>query len=92
MPDFMDGAMDFDADATVTSAELYNVYRWWCGKNSIDPWKQKAVSMWLTDNGEKYGVKASTNIPVGNGQRLRGYFGMKPKPSWSISSGKIPLV
>ena len=48
--------------------------------------------MWLTDNGEKYGVKASTNIPVGNGQRLRGYFGMKPKSSWSISSGKIPLV
>lgn len=92
MPDFMDGAMDFDADATVTSAELYSVYRWWCGKNSIDPWKQKAVSMWLTDNGEKYGVKASHNIPTSNGQRLRGYFGMKPKQAWSISSGKIPLV
>lgn len=92
MPDFMEEAMSFEADTTVTSADLYNVYRLWCGKNSITPWKQKAVFTWLTDNGEKYNVRYSTHIPVSNGQRLRGYFGMKPKATWNLSNGKIPLL
>ena len=83
MPEFLNTVMDFDPNYKVTSSELYDVYRVWCRKNAVDPWRSKAVSTWMIDNAGKFSVKQSTNIPSGDGKHLRGFIGMKIRDCWT---------
>lgn len=91
IPDFIESCLDIGEGYTVTSLDLFNVYRLWCRQNAVDAWSQRALSTWMIDNCEKYGMKYSTNVPVENGRRLRGYFGAKVNSKWINTTNLLSI-
>ena len=89
LTEFMNTMFVFDPDAPgVTTTEIMRVYREWCLENSYTAQKPRTVQMWLADNAERLGIKASTHVPSGD-KRVRGYKGMRlARPR----SGKIRLM
>lgn len=72
-----EGYFRFDPNASVTSRQLYNVYKDWCGDNIHTPLSARSFWAYLNQNAEFYGLSYSNNISIGNGKRARGFRGMR---------------
>lgn len=91
LPQFMSAVFDYNSEYRITTTEVMRVYEVWCRKNNYTPQKPRSVQLWLADNGARYGLTASQNIPTSDGKRVRGYWGMNIKKEWQ-SDGKIALI
>ena len=80
--DFMnsEGYFRFDDQGTASSRALYGVYRDWCDDNAVTPMSSTSLAQYLNQNQSRFGLIYSTNIPIGNGRRARGYQGIRICP------------
>ena len=80
--DFMnsEGYFRFDSQGTASSRALYGVYRDWCDDNAVTPMSSTSLIQYLNQNQSRFGLIYSTNIPIGNGRRARGYHGIRICP------------
>ena len=80
--DFMnsEGYFRFDSQGTASSRALYGVYRDWCDDNAVTPMSSTSLIQYLNQNQSRFGLIYSTNIPIGNGRRARGYQGIRICP------------
>ena len=65
------------ADMTVSSKELYAVYRLWCEDNALNPLSPRSFSSYLIENADRYNLEPSNNIYLGDNKRVRGFFGIE---------------
>mgnify|MGYP005770082663 FL=1 len=90
--DFME-AKDYirlKADASISSKDLYAVYKMWCEENSLFPLKARSFSDAVMANLKKYNLEHTNTIANMAGRRVWGYLGIealvRPEltpPSWS---------
>ena len=80
--DFMrsEGYFRFDPLGTITSRALYCIYRDWCDDNAMTPMASNSLIAYINQNQQALGLTYSTNIPIGNGRRARGYKGIRLCP------------
>ena len=70
------GRVLFGEGLRVTSLALYEAYCQWCSEQNLPPKGQRDLCCFLIQNSSHYNIKSSTNIPVGNRIRRRGFIGM----------------
>lgn len=66
----------FDAEASVTSQELYTSYCRWCMKNGEDVLAQRTVLGYLKSNGQTLHISYSKHILSRDGVDSRGFLGI----------------
>ena len=71
------GWVRFGPGYRVTSGKLYEHYQRWCLDQGVMPKTMRELCTYVSQNQEHYHIRSSTNIPVGNGKRLRGFLGME---------------
>ena len=72
-----EGYIRLKADYTVTTKDLYAVYKLWCEDNSHKPLSERSFSLFLHENEDRYNLEATNNIYLGNGRRVRGFLGIE---------------
>ena len=72
------GYLNFFCEAEASTMELYQAYKLWCEDNAYIPLSQRSFSQQLTENQEAYHIRASNNIYLNGGRRVRGYVGVEP--------------
>ena len=72
------GYITFFSEAEASTTELYQVYKLWCEDNAYTPLSQRSFSLHLTENQETYHIRASNNVYLKGGRRVRGYIGVEP--------------
>lgn len=80
-PSFFADVFEHDKDGSVSSVEIYNIYKKWCRANGVTYDTQKALTNWLTDNAEKLKITKPSHITSG-GKRVRGYTGIRIAESY----------
>ena len=60
-----------------SSNDLYGGYIQWCSRNALTPLKRETFIGWLKSNEDKYKIKYDTNIINRDGQRVRGFRGVR---------------
>ena len=77
--EFLDsvGYIRFREGASVSSRELYAVYKTWCDDNTVTPLSPRSFGGYLKDHLDRYGLRYDTNIPIGNSKRARGFRGIE---------------
>ena len=76
-----DGYFVFAEDKTITSKELYEIYKLWCEENALSPMSSRSLSEFLIANENKYGIKNSNNVYNREHRRVRGFIGMEATAS-----------
>ena len=71
------GYIRFGTDTEASSRELYEAYRLWCGDNACRCLSASRLSSELAQNEEHYNVKATNNIYLSGGRRVRGFTGIE---------------
>lgn len=89
-PEFMNSVFEFRKDYNITTNEINAIKDYWARQNGVEKYQMNNFDKWLTDNGEKYGVKRSRTIKR-NGKYLRGVEGMQIKAEWQLNSSGIEL-
>ncbi len=59
-----------------TSSQLYGAYSKWCEENCLKPLTPKSLTSYLKQNANSYGLTYSTNIDIGGGRKVRGFYGI----------------
>ncbi len=72
------GYLTFFSEAEASTTELYQAYKLWCEDNAYAPLSQRSFSLHLTENQEACQIRASNNIYLKGGRRVRGYIGIEP--------------
>lgn len=72
------GYLTFFSEAEASTTELYQAYKLWCEDNAYTPLSQRSFSLHLTENQEACQIRASNNIYLKGGRRVRGYIGIEP--------------
>ncbi len=72
------GYLNFFCEAEASTTELYQAYKLWCEDNAYAPLSQRSFSLHLTENQEACQIRASNNIYLKGGRRVRGYIGIEP--------------
>ena len=75
-----EGYFRFEPDGYATSRALYSVYKDWCDDNAMTPMSSNSLIAHINQNQKTLGLTYSTNIPIGNGRRARGYKGIRLCP------------
>lgn len=77
--DFMDsqGYIRQDPEGSITSRQLYEIYKDWCSDNMLTPLSAKSFSATLIAEAGRYGIRYSHSIPGGNGRLVRGFRGIR---------------
>lgn len=77
--DFMksEGYFRFKADSTVSSRDLYEVYRQWCEDNAMNPLSQKSFTGFLKQNESRYNLEYTNKVNIGGGRLARGFWGIE---------------
>lgn len=70
------GYFRLEENASASSRALYEVYQDWCKDNALHPLSNKTFWNYLSANSAKYGLRPSNHIPIGNGRRGRGFYGI----------------
>lgn len=78
-PQFLNDCFEFGTDYRVSTKDIVDKYNLWRIDNSAEKKSAKQLQNWLVLAQEKYGIHTSTNIPLPDGKRVRGYVGMKLK-------------
>ena len=66
-----------DPRGSVTSRELYESYRSWCGANFTEPLSGAAFFRQLSDQCRELGLTQSNHLPGPNGRSARGFRGLR---------------
>ena len=72
------GYLTFFSETEASTTELYQAYKLWCEDNAYTPLSQHSFSHQLTQNQEAFQIRASNNVYLKGGRRVRGYIGVEP--------------
>lgn len=77
--DFLEseGYIRLKADCTISSKELYEIYRMWCEENNLTPLKRRSFSESVIANQNKYNLEYCNKITNAAGRRVCGFFGIE---------------
>lgn len=77
--DFMEseGYIRLKADSTISSKDLYEIYRMWCEENSLSSLKKRSFSDEVIANQSKYNLEHCNKIVNSAGRRVWGFFGIE---------------
>ena len=72
-----EGYFTFAEGKSITSKDLYEIYKLWCEENALSPMSSRSLSDFLIANENRYGIKNSNNIYNREHRRVRGFIGME---------------
>ena len=72
-----DGYIRRKADASISSKELYAIYRMWCDENGLPPLKARSFSDAMVAHADRYGLEYCNNVTNLAGRRVRGFLGVE---------------
>ena len=77
--DFLEseGYIRLKADCTISSKDLYEIYRMWCEENNLTPLKRRSFSDSVIANQSKYNLEYCNKITNAAGRRVWGFFGIE---------------
>ena len=77
--DFLEseGYIRLKADCTISSKELYEIYRMWCEENNLTPLKRRRFSDSVIASQSKYNLEYCNKITNAAGRRVWGFFGIE---------------
>ena len=77
--DFMEseGYIRLKADASISSKELYEIYRMWCEEKSLPPLKSRSFSDSVVANLSRYNLEHTNKITNSAGRRVWGFMGIE---------------
>ena len=77
--DFLEseGYIRLKADGTISSKDLYEIYRMWCEENNLTPLKRRSFSDSVIANQSKYNLEYCNKITNAAGRRVWGFFGIE---------------
>ena len=77
--DFLEseGYIRLKADCTISSKDLYEIYRMWCDENNLTPLKRRSFSESVIANQSKYNLEYCNKITNAAGRRVWGFFGIE---------------
>ena len=77
--DFLEseGYIRLKADCTISSKDLYEMYRMWCEENNLTPLKRRSFSESVIANQSKYNLEYCNKITNAAGRRVWGFFGIE---------------
>lgn len=77
--DFLEseGYIRLKADSTISSKDLYEIYRMWCEENNLTPLKKRSFSDAVIANQSKYNLEYCNKITNSAGRRVWGFFGIE---------------
>ena len=77
--DFLEseGYIRLKADCTISSKDLYEIYRMWCEENNLIPLKRRSFSESVIANQNKYNLEYCNKITNAAGRRVWGFFGIE---------------
>ncbi len=80
--DFLEseGYIRLKADCTISSKDLYEIYRMWCEENNLIPLKRRSFSESVIANQSKYNLEYCNKITNAAGRRVWGFFGIERLP------------
>ena len=85
--DFLEseGYIRLKADCTISSKDLYEIYRMWCEENNLTPLKRRSFSESVIANQSKYNLEYCNKITNAAGRRVWGFFGIEAIAKPNIS-------
>lgn len=72
-----DGYIRLKADASISSRDLYAIYRIWCEENSLAPLKARSFSDAVVASVSKYKLEHCNNVTNPAGRRVWGFMGIE---------------
>ena len=77
--DFLEseGYIRLKADSTISSKELYEIYRMWCEENNLIPLKRRSFSDAVIASQNKYNLEYCNRITNAAGRRVWGFLGIE---------------
>ena len=77
--DFLEseGYIRLKADCTISSKDLYEIYRMWCEENNLTPLKRRSFSDSVIASQSKYNLEYCNKITNAAGRRVWGFFGIE---------------
>ena len=77
--DFLEseGYIRLKADCTISSKDLYEIYRMWCEENNLTPLKRRSFSESVIASQTKYNLEYCNKITNAAGRRVWGFFGIE---------------
>ncbi|WP_176255327.1 DNA primase family protein [Enterocloster alcoholdehydrogenati] len=77
--DFLEseGYIRLKADSTISSKELYEIYRMWCEENNLTPLKRRSFSDAVIASQNKYNLEYCNRITNAAGRRVWGFLGIE---------------
>ena len=77
--DFLEseGYIRLKADCTISSKDLYEIYRMWCEENNLTPLKRRSFSDSVIASQTKYNLEDCNKIINAAGRRVWGFFGIE---------------
>ncbi len=77
--DFMEseGYIRLKADSSISSKELYEIYRMWCEENAMPTLKERSFSDQVIENLNRWNLERSNTIKNAAGRRVRGFIGIE---------------
>ena len=77
--DFLEseGYIRLKSDCTISSKDLYEIYRMWCEENNLTPLKRRSFSESVIANQSKYNLEYCNKITNAAGRRVWGFFGIE---------------
>ena len=80
--DFLEseGYIRLKADCSISSKELYEIYRMWCEENNLTALKRRSFSDAVIASQGKYHLEYCNKITNAAGRRVWGFFGLRRLP------------
>ena len=77
--DFLEseGYIRLKVDCTISSKDLYEIYRMWCEENNLTPLKRRSFSDSVIASQTKYNLEYCNKIINAAGRRVWGFFGIE---------------
>lgn len=72
-----DGYIRLKADASISSKDLYSIYRMWCDENNLAPLKSRSFSDAVVAIAGKYNLEHRNNVTNPAGRRVWGFMGIE---------------
>lgn len=72
-----EGYIRLKAGCSVSSKELYEIYRMWCGENNLTPLKRRSFSDSVIASQSRYNLEYCNKITNCAGRRVWGFFGIE---------------
>ena len=77
--DFLDseGYFRYKADFSISSRDLYEIYKLWCEDNACHPVSAARLSSEVSQNAVRLDLEPTNNIYLPGGRRVRGFMGIE---------------